>query len=82
LLTGLAVLGKRFALTMPISLNTIVIFNFKSFSEETIIGPIQPFTAIIGPNGSGEILLLSATFILFDLEQNYFSAYLNVFIFV
>ncbi|KAG5343959.1 SMC1A protein, partial [Acromyrmex heyeri] len=66
---------------MSISLNRIIISNFKSYGGETVIGPIQPFTAIIGPNGAGEILMFSTTFILFDLKQkNYFLAYLNVFI--
>lgn len=77
LLTDLFIFGKCFVLTMSISLNTIVISNFKSFKKEIIIGPIRPFMAIIGPNGSGEILMLPTTFILFDLEQSYFSAYLN-----
>ena len=66
---------------MSISLNRIVLSNFQSFGGETVIGPIQPFTAIIGPNGAGEILMFSTTFILFDLKQkNYFLVYLNVFI--
>ena len=27
--------------------------NFKSYAGKQVIGPFQPFTAIIGPNGSG-----------------------------
>ncbi|XP_011704616.1 PREDICTED: structural maintenance of chromosomes protein 1A-like [Wasmannia auropunctata] len=45
---------------MPISLNTVVISNFKSFFDETVIGPIEPFTAIIGPNGCGKSNIVDA----------------------
>ncbi|XP_025075409.1 structural maintenance of chromosomes protein 1A-like [Pogonomyrmex barbatus] len=45
---------------MSISLNTITISNFKTFKGETVIGPIQPFTAIIGPNGSGKSNIMDA----------------------
>jgi len=76
----LFVFDKYFTLTMSISLNRIVLSNFKSFGGETVIGPIQPFTAIIGPNGAGEILMFSTTFILFDLKQKKLFSSLNVFI--
>lgn len=36
-------------------LKLIEIENFKSYKGRQIIGPFQRFTAIIGPNGSGEI---------------------------
>ncbi|KAG5316334.1 SMC1A protein, partial [Pseudoatta argentina] len=45
---------------MSISLNRIVISNFKSYGGETVIGPIQPFTAIIGPNGAGKSNIVDA----------------------
>ncbi|KYM93311.1 Structural maintenance of chromosomes protein 1A [Atta colombica] len=45
---------------MSISLNRIVLSNFKSFGGETVIGPIQPFTAIIGPNGAGKSNIVDA----------------------
>jgi structural maintenance of chromosome 1 len=28
--------------------------NFKSYAEKHVLGPFKDFTAIIGPNGSGE----------------------------
>lgn len=40
------------------SLKLIEIENFKSYKGRQIIGPFQRFTAIIGPNGSGEIARL------------------------
>lgn len=43
-------------------LDRIIIFNFKSFKGEVTVGPIKPFTAIIGPNGSGKCYL-------FDLDH-------------
>ena len=30
--------------------------NFKSYKGFQVIGPFDPFTCIIGPNGSGKIL--------------------------
>uniref|UniRef100_A0A8C5IPX0 RecF/RecN/SMC N-terminal domain-containing protein n=2 Tax=Passeriformes TaxID=9126 RepID=A0A8C5IPX0_JUNHY len=35
-------------------LKLIEIENFKSYKGRQIIGPFRRFTAIIGPNGSGE----------------------------
>lgn len=35
-------------------LKLIEIENFKSYKGKQIIGPFHKFTAIIGPNGSGE----------------------------
>ncbi|XP_028048496.1 structural maintenance of chromosomes protein 1A [Monomorium pharaonis] len=43
-----------------LTLNTIVISNFKSFGGEMKITHIQPFTAIIGPNGSGKSNIMDA----------------------
>ncbi|XP_071629563.1 LOW QUALITY PROTEIN: structural maintenance of chromosomes protein 1A-like [Temnothorax longispinosus] len=45
---------------MPISLDSIVISNFKSFSGITTIGPLRSFTAIIGLNGSGKSNIMDA----------------------
>ncbi|XP_071568818.1 LOW QUALITY PROTEIN: structural maintenance of chromosomes protein 1A-like [Temnothorax nylanderi] len=45
---------------MPISLDSIVISNFKSFFGRTTIGPLRSFTAIIGPNGSGKSNIMDA----------------------
>lgn len=36
-------------------LKLIEIENFKSYKGRQIIGPFHKFTAIIGPNGSGEL---------------------------
>lgn len=35
-------------------LHSLEIENFKSFRGKHYIGPFRPFSAIIGPNGSGE----------------------------
>ncbi|XP_077268586.1 structural maintenance of chromosomes protein 1A-like isoform X2 [Temnothorax americanus] len=45
---------------MPISLDSIVISNFKSFAGITTIGPLRSFTAIIGQNGSGKSNIMDA----------------------
>jgi structural maintenance of chromosome 1 len=34
-------------------LKYVEIDNFKSYKGHIVIGPLQKFTAIIGPNGSG-----------------------------
>lgn len=34
-------------------LKFIEVENFKSYKGKQVIGPLMPFTAIIGPNGSG-----------------------------
>uniref|UniRef100_A0A671QQA4 Structural maintenance of chromosomes protein 1A-like n=1 Tax=Sinocyclocheilus anshuiensis TaxID=1608454 RepID=A0A671QQA4_9TELE len=39
-------------------LKLIEIENFKSYKGRQIIGPFHKFTAIIGPNGSGNVLLI------------------------
>ena len=39
---------------MPGVLHQLDIENFKSWKGKQIIGPFARFTAIIGPNGSGE----------------------------
>ena len=38
-------------------LKLIEIENFKSYKGRQIIGPFHKFTAIIGPNGSGMLLI-------------------------
>ncbi|XP_070169774.1 structural maintenance of chromosomes protein 1A-like [Polyergus mexicanus] len=45
---------------MPTSLKVITLFNFKSFKGKIVIDNIQPFTAIIGPNGSGKTNIMDA----------------------
>ena len=32
--------------------------NFKSYKGRQIVGPFHRFTAVIGPNGSGKLLVL------------------------
>lgn len=39
---------------MRVHLEKIILYNFKSFYGEVIIGPFKPFTTIIGPNGAGK----------------------------
>lgn len=36
---------------------TLELENFKSYKGKQIIGPFQQFTAIIGPNGTGDFFL-------------------------
>ncbi|KAL0128334.1 hypothetical protein PUN28_003545 [Cardiocondyla obscurior] len=45
---------------MSISIDTIEIYNFKSYLGKIIIGPLCPFTAIIGSNGSGKSNIMDA----------------------
>lgn len=40
---------------MSAFLKFIEMDNFKSYRGRTHIGPLQKFTAIIGPNGSGKV---------------------------
>lgn len=42
---------------MTISLQTITLYNFKSYMGEIIMGPFHPFMTIVGPNGCGEITI-------------------------
>lgn len=42
---------------MPVFLKSIEIENFKSFEGNLVVGPLRAFTAVIGPNGTGEIIL-------------------------
>lgn len=37
-----------------VHLDFIEIENFKSYKGKVVIGPLKKFTAVIGPNGSGE----------------------------
>lgn len=39
---------------MSAFLKFIEMENFKSYRSKIVIGPLQRFTAIIGPNGSGK----------------------------
>ena len=41
---------------MPGYLKYIEVDNFKSYIGKQKIGPFKPFSAIIGPNGSGVLL--------------------------
>lgn len=41
--------------TMSYFLKYVEIENFKSYKGQIVIGPLQKFTAIIGPNGSGSL---------------------------
>ena len=38
------------------NLKYIEVENFKSYKGSQKIGPLKPFTAVIGPNGSGKNL--------------------------
>lgn len=40
---------------MPAILKHIEVDNFKSYKGKLIIGPLKPFTAVVGPNGSGRL---------------------------
>lgn len=44
---------------MPAVLISIEVDNFKSYKGQYTIGPLKTFTAVIGPNGSGNESLLS-----------------------
>lgn len=39
-------------------LHIIEVENFKSYRGKLTIGPLKPFTAVIGPNGSGQYFCL------------------------
>ena len=39
---------------MSAFLKFIEVENFKSYKGHMLIGPLKRFTAVIGPNGSGE----------------------------
>ena len=43
--------------TQGMFLNSIELFNFKSFEGHHIVGPFLYFTAIVGPNGGGKQLI-------------------------
>ncbi|XP_035731098.1 structural maintenance of chromosomes protein 1A-like isoform X1 [Vespa mandarinia] len=45
---------------MRVHLEKIILYNFKSFCGEVIIGPFKPFTTIIGPNGAGKSNIMDA----------------------
>lgn len=40
---------------MPPRLKYIEVENFKSYRGHRVIGPLKPFNAVIGPNGSGNL---------------------------
>ena len=41
-----------------LAMNNIEVENFKSYRGFYHIGPLKPFTAVIGPNGSGRFIIL------------------------
>lgn len=43
---------------MPPRLKYIEVENFKSYRGRRIIGPLKPFNAVVGPNGSGLYTLI------------------------
>ncbi|XP_076672291.1 structural maintenance of chromosomes protein 1A-like [Andrena cerasifolii] len=56
---------------MKVQLERVKILNFKSFKGEVIIGPIRPFTAIIGANGSGKSNIMDAiSFVMGDTSRS------------
>jgi len=44
---------------MPGTLKYIDVENFKSYKGFVRIGPLRPFMAVIGPNGSGNLIMTS-----------------------
>lgn len=42
---------------MKAFLKYIEVENFKSYRGYCQIGPLKPFTAVIGPNGSGKFII-------------------------
>lgn len=46
---------------MTARLKHIEVENFKSYRGRRIIGPLKPFNAVIGPNGSGKCKLCYST---------------------
>lgn len=48
---------------MKAILKHIEVENFKSYRGFYHVGPLKPFTAVIGPNGSGKFII----FAIFDL---------------
>lgn len=47
---------------MPPRLKHIEVENFKSYRGRRTIGPLKPFNAVVGPNGSGKYKWLDFTF--------------------
>ncbi len=46
-------------------INSIEVYNFKSYRGKRLIGPFKNFTAVVGPNGSGKSNVMDAiTFVL------------------
>lgn len=43
---------------MPATLKHIEVDNFKSYKGKVFIGPLKPFNAVIGPNGSGMLFYI------------------------
>lgn len=50
---------------MPAFLKYIEVENFKSYKGNLTIGPLKRFTAVIGPNGSGNIIFYAFMEILY-----------------
>lgn len=48
---------------MKAILKYIEVENFKSYKGFYLVGPLKPFTAVIGPNGSGEELIIIIFFV-------------------
>lgn len=48
---------------MPAFLKYIDMENFKSYRGQHQIGPLKSFTAVVGPNGSGTLLLLFISYL-------------------
>lgn len=44
----------RLLKAMPSRLKHIEVENFKSYRGRRTIGPLKPFNAVVGPNGSGK----------------------------
>ena len=40
-------------------LHKLVVQNFKSYSGNMTLGPFKDFTCVIGPNGSGTVIVCS-----------------------
>lgn len=58
---------------MSAKLKHIEVENFKSYRGRKIIGPLKPFNAVIGPNGSGMLRVI----VFLKTEIGKFIAYLG-----
>jgi structural maintenance of chromosome 1 len=55
--------------SLPLRMEKLKIQNFKSFTNETLIGPFGDFACIVGPNGCGKSNIVSSLLFLFGLEN-------------